>query len=56
MTNKKENESEMKRGAREREAEAGKGQRSEGDGLRFNSINSSKPDSHVIIKNHPIYH
>lgn len=27
-----------------------------GGGLVFNSINSSKPDSHVIIKNHPISH
>ena len=27
-----------------------KGQRNRGDGLGFNSINSSKPDSHVIIK------
>lgn len=34
----------------------GKGQRSKGDGLGFNSINSGKPDSHVIIKNHPISH
>lgn len=44
----------MKR--RERETDGGKGQRSKGDGLGFNSINSSKPDSHVIIKNHPISH
>lgn len=28
----------------------------EGDGLRFNSINSSKPNTRVIIKNHPISH
>lgn len=40
----------------ERETEGAKGQRSGGDGLRFNSINSSKPDSHVIIRNHPISH
>lgn len=39
----------MKRRMRER-------QRSEGGGVGFNSINSSKPDSHIIIKNHPISH
>lgn len=30
--------------------------RVEVDGLWFNSINGSEPDSHVIIKNHPISH
>lgn len=25
-------------------------------GLEFNSINTSKPDSHIIIKTHPIFH
>ena len=41
---------------RRRERRRGGSERSEGGGLGFNSINGSKPDSHVIIKNHPISH
>lgn len=49
VTNKMENESETRQKANER-AET---QKSEGDGLGFNSINSSESDSHVIIKDLP---